>query len=48
MKEKNFGAAAASNTEGHISRRDGLKLVAVGMAASMLPHTSRTKTLSES
>jgi non-heme chloroperoxidase len=33
---------------GHISRRDGLKLVAAGMAASLLPHTSRTKPLNES
>jgi hypothetical protein len=48
MNEKHVGAAAASNSEGHISRRDGLKLVAAGMAASLLPYTSRTKTLSES
>jgi pimeloyl-ACP methyl ester carboxylesterase len=48
MNEKNVAAAAASNSEGCISRRDGLKLVAAGMAVSLLPHTSRTETLSES
>jgi non-heme chloroperoxidase len=48
MKENNVGAAAASNAEGHISRRDGIKLVAAGMAASLLPLTSRSETLSES
>ena len=48
MNEKNFAAAAASNSEGRISRRDGLKLVAAGMAATLLPHMSRTETLSES
>jgi non-heme chloroperoxidase len=36
------------NSTGDISRRDGLKLVAAGMAASLLPHTSPTKTFSES
>jgi non-heme chloroperoxidase len=48
MNEKDVAAAAASSSEGHISRRDGLKLVAAGMAASLLPHTSRAETLSES
>jgi non-heme chloroperoxidase len=48
MNEKDVAAAAASSPEGHISRRDGLKLVAAGMAASLLPHTSRAETLSES
>jgi non-heme chloroperoxidase len=48
MNEKDVAAAAANSSEGHISRRDGLKLVAAGMAASLLPHTSRTKTLNES
>jgi non-heme chloroperoxidase len=47
MKEKNVGAAAASNTEGHLSRRAGIKLVAAGMAASLLPLTSPSETLSE-
>jgi hypothetical protein len=37
-----------SRSEGHISRRDGLKLVAAGMATALLPRTSRTETLSES
>jgi non-heme chloroperoxidase len=48
MNEEKVTVAAASSPEGHISRRDGLKLVAAGMAASMLPHTSRSETLSES
>ena len=48
MNEKDVAAAAASSSDGHLSRRDGLKLVAAGMAASLLPHTSRAKTLSES
>ena len=48
MNEKHVRAAAASNSEGHISRRDGLKLVAAGMAAWLLPHTSQSRPLSES
>jgi len=48
MNEKEAGAAAVSTSEGHISRRDGLKLVAAGMAAALLPPTSRTETLGES
>jgi len=48
MNEKDFPMTSASGSESHISRRDGLKLVAAGMAASMLPHAARTKTLSES
>jgi non-heme chloroperoxidase len=48
MNEKNVEAAAAGSSKGHISRRDGLKLVAAGVAASLLPHTSRTKPLNES
>jgi hypothetical protein len=48
MNAKDVAAAPASTSEGHISRRDGLKLVAAGMAASLLPHTSRAETLSES
>ena len=41
-------ATAPDSSEGHISRRDGLKLAAAGIAASLLPHTSRAETLSES
>src|SRR5437660_9446865 len=48
MSEKDVATAPAGSSEGHIRRRDGLKLVAAGMAASFLPHTSRAKTLSES
>jgi non-heme chloroperoxidase len=48
MSEKHVGAAALSSAEGRISRRDGLKLVAAGMAASLLPHASRAETPSES
>ena len=48
INEKDVAAAAASSSEGHISRRDGIKLVAAGMVTSLLPHTSRTKALSES
>jgi non-heme chloroperoxidase len=48
MNEKDGPATATSGSEGYISRRDGLKLVAAGVAASLLPHTSRTKTLSGS
>jgi pimeloyl-ACP methyl ester carboxylesterase len=48
MNEKDVAATPASRSEGHISRRDGLKLVAAGMAAALLPHTSRTETLTES
>ena len=48
MNEQDVSAAAASSSEGHISRRDGLKLVAAGMAAALLPYTSRTEALSGS
>jgi non-heme chloroperoxidase len=48
MNEKEVIEAAASSSEGRISRRDGLKLVAAGMAASLLPYTSRAETLAES
>ena len=47
MNERNVAATAISS-DGHISRRDGLKLVVAGMAAALLPHASRTETLSES
>src|ERR1700726_4873151 len=48
MNEKDVATAPAGSSEGQISRRDGLKLVAAGLAASFLPHTSRAKTLGES
>src|SRR5882724_5168103 len=48
MNEKEIAAAAENSSEGLISRRDGLKLVAAGMAVSLLPHTSRSETLGES
>jgi pimeloyl-ACP methyl ester carboxylesterase len=48
MNDKDVAAAAASSSDGHINRRDGLELVAAGMAASLLPHTSPAKTPSES
>jgi len=44
MNEKDVATAPAGRSEGHISRRDGLKLVAAGMTASFLPQTSRAKT----
>src|ERR1700756_5684669 len=47
MSSTDLAAAPASTSKGHISRRDGLKLVAAGMAASFLPHTSRAQTLHE-
>jgi len=48
MNEKDVSAAAAISADGHISRRDWLKLVAAGMAAALLSHTSRTEALSGS
>src|SRR6202049_1631499 len=48
MNEKHLRAAAASTSEGHISRRDALKLAAAAMAASLLPHTSQSKPLNDS
>src|SRR5467141_3439931 len=48
MNLQDVAAAPESTSEGQISRRDGLKLFAAGMAASLLPHTSRAETLSES
>jgi hypothetical protein len=48
MNQKNVSAAPACGSERHISRRDGLKLVAAGMAAALLPQVSRTETLTES
>jgi pimeloyl-ACP methyl ester carboxylesterase len=48
MNEKHVRAAAASTSEGHVSRRDALKLAAAAMAASLLPHTSQSKPLNDS
>ena len=48
MNEKHVRAAAASTSEGHISRRDALKLAAAAMAASLLPQTSQSKPLNDS
>jgi non-heme chloroperoxidase len=48
MNETDVPVTLATGSEGRISRRDGLKLVAAGMAGSLLPHASRTETLSES
>jgi len=48
MNEKHVRAAAANTSEGHISRRDALKLAAAAMAASLLPHTSQSKPLNDS
>src|SRR5258708_2879103 len=48
MNEKDVSAAAAISADGHISRRDGLKLVAAGMAAALLSHASRIEALSGS
>jgi non-heme chloroperoxidase len=48
MNEKDVAAATASSSVGNFSRRDGLKLVAAGMAASLLPHASQAMTPSES
>src|SRR3984893_12469334 len=43
MSEKHVDVAAANGSESHISRRDGLKLIAAGMATSLLPHSYRTE-----
>src|SRR5476651_1735604 len=48
MNGRDIAVSPASTPECQISRRDGLKLVAAGMAASLLPHTSRTERLNES
>jgi non-heme chloroperoxidase len=48
MSKKHLVAAAASGSEAYFSRRDGLKLVAAGMAASLLPYASRSETPSDS
>src|SRR5712671_8026162 len=48
MKGKDVAATAASGCEGHLSRRDSLKLAAAGMAGALLPHASQARTLSES
>ena len=41
MNEKSAVAGATSGSEGQFTRRDGLKLVAAGVAAAVLPHASR-------
>jgi len=48
MNEKYAGAVAAPTSEGHINRRDALKLAAAAMATSLLPRTSQSESLSES
>jgi non-heme chloroperoxidase len=48
MKKNGIGASGALDHKGEISRRDGLKFVAAGIAASLLPSMSRTKSLSKS
>jgi non-heme chloroperoxidase len=48
MSDKHVVDAAANGSESHISRRDGLKLIAAGMAASLLPHPSRAEARSKS
>jgi non-heme chloroperoxidase len=48
MNANDVAAAPANTSAGHVSRRDGLKLVAAALAASFLPHTSRAQTLGES
>jgi pimeloyl-ACP methyl ester carboxylesterase len=48
MNEKLIRAAATSNSAGLFSRRDALKLAAVGIAASQLPRTSQGKSPSKS
>jgi non-heme chloroperoxidase len=48
MKEISLGASCASNCTGQIGRREGLKLVAAGIAASLLPSMSGSKTPGES
>jgi non-heme chloroperoxidase len=48
MSEKQVAAAGAERSEDQINRREGLKLVAAGIAASLLPHASRAESLNES
>src|SRR5476651_98548 len=48
MNGRDIAVSPASTPECQISRREGLKLLAAGMAASILPHTSRTQAVSES
>jgi non-heme chloroperoxidase len=48
MNEKEATAAVASIFERYVNRRDGLKFVAAGMAAALLPHASQTEAASES
>jgi non-heme chloroperoxidase len=48
MNKKRVVATATSDREGYLSRRDGLRLVAAGLAASLLPQMSRAQTLGQS
>src|SRR4029077_50513 len=48
MNAKDVAAARGSPSAGYVSRRDGLRLVAAGRAASFLPHRVRAETSSES
>jgi non-heme chloroperoxidase len=48
MNETDVAPAEASSSERYVSRRDGLKFVAAGMAAALLPQLSRAETLGES
>src|SRR5476651_525388 len=48
MNGRDIAVSPASTPECQISRREGLKLLAAGMAASILPHTSRTQAVGES
>jgi non-heme chloroperoxidase len=48
MNEKDVAVVKASSSETYVTRRAGLKLVAAGIAAAMLPHVSRAETPTES
>jgi len=48
MNEEDIAAAAAHSSQRHVSRRDGLKLAAAGVAAALLPQLSRAEIPSES
>src|SRR5476649_1698078 len=48
MNGRDIAVSPASTPECQICRREGLKLLAARMAASILPHTSRTQAVGES
>jgi len=48
MNEKDVAVVGASSSGAYVTRRAGLKLVAAGIAAAMLPHVSRAETPTES